>query len=149
MGYHEGKQAVLRLLRDRYETGGEKPHVTDEPLDADKYKNTFYLFVDFGDVRYPSAYTDDCRYWYKRDARLTLMFRGATTETLRERTERAAYDLVRCVRGFAREDIPCEVGGVEFYFNMTGTPNLTGAQAACVFDIPEEDEEGEYGDETV
>ena len=144
MGYREGKRAVMRRLSARYETAGTKPIVTDEPLDPDKYKNNFYLFVDFGDVRYPSGYTDDCKYWYKREVNLTLMFRRATTAELQERTERAALDLVSCVRGLYRVGFPCAIDRVEFYFNMTGTPNLTGARVYCVFDLEEN-----YADEIV
>jgi hypothetical protein len=149
VGYLEGKEAVLRLLRERYATAGKKPDVTDEPLDPDKYKNDFYLFLEWGDVAYPSRYEDDCVEWYRRGLDLKLMFRGAATKELKERAERAAFDLVLCLRELYREDLRCEVDGVKFYFYMTGTPNLTSAMVSCNFDIPEEyeGEEGEEGNE--
>jgi hypothetical protein len=153
VGYLEGKEAVLRLLRERYSTAGVKPDITDEFIDPDKYKNNFYLFLEWGDVTYPSKYADDCAYWYRRGLDLKLMFRGAATKELKERTERAAFDLALCLRELYREDLRCEVARVKFYFYMTGTPNLTGAMVSCVFDMPEEyeGEEGEEGneDETV
>jgi hypothetical protein len=141
MSYLKGEQAVRQLLSKRYVTAGKRPIVLDEPLDPDKYKNNFYLFIEWGDISYPSRYTDDCGYWYKREVDLYLMFRGATTESLRKRAEIAAYDLVGCLRGLYKEGFPNEVGRVVFYFYMTGTPNLTGVRVTSVFDMEEEDED--------
>jgi hypothetical protein len=52
--------------------------------------------------------------------------------------------LVSCLRGLYKEGFACEVERVEFYFYMTGTPNVTGARISCAFNLEEE-----YGDEAV
>jgi hypothetical protein len=144
MGYLEGEEAVKQIISARYVTAGKKPIVMAEPLDTDKYKNNFYLFIEWGDISYPSRYTDDCGYWYKREVGLTLVLRGAPTERMRKQVEAAAYDLVRCLRELPKAGYPNEIARVEFYFYMTGVPNVTGARVTCAFDMEEE-----YADEKV
>jgi len=102
-----------------------KPVITNDYIDFDKYKNNFVCFIEFDTSNFPNTYKDDCSYTENLFINVYLTHRNYTPEnlnTLMLDSTSAFFKMVR--ENIINNVIEQKINKIEFFKYIEGKNNI-------------------------
>jgi hypothetical protein len=128
MNLQHEQENFIKLIENNFI---DKPEVTTEFLDLDKFKNDFTLFVDFSEIKFEdNKLSDDCQEYGKLNIQCYLVLRNDTPKNLNNKLLAHTDNFYHFLKEY---DINTE--NIDFYNFASGTKYIVASEFSLILDI--------------